>query len=141
MGEDINRESKGKELMDSGLEGISGLKVVLIGDGGAYISESCDRLSGDVKAENRCRMLSHCVCVVCRQELRATRMGEGECGPVELWRLRNVSTKKNVSATETHSLSSLSKNTIESWTTESHASLAATRSSRALRDCEIYCEM
>ena len=31
----------------------------LTGDGGAYISESCESSDGDVKAEKSCRILSH----------------------------------------------------------------------------------
>ena len=49
----------------------------LLGEWGAYISESCDNSTGDVRAENILRMLSHCVCVVCKQECRATRTCEG----------------------------------------------------------------
>ena len=44
---------------------------------GAYISESCDNSAGDVRAENILRILSHCVCVVCKQECKATRICEG----------------------------------------------------------------
>jgi len=39
-------------------------KVDLIGEAGAYISDSGARSAGDVRAENSCRMLSDWVCVV-----------------------------------------------------------------------------
>ena len=68
---------KEKECKDSG----SGL--LLLGDWGAYITESWDNSAGHVRAENILRMLSHCVCVVCKQECRATRTCErvdGELG-------------------------------------------------------------
>lgn len=68
---------------EKGREVDSGLKPALLGEWGAYISESCDNSAGDVRAENILRMLSHCVCVVCKQECRATRTCEevnGEFG-------------------------------------------------------------
>ena len=56
-------------------------KSGFMGDGGAYISESWDSSVGVVRAENSWRMWSHCVCVVCNEEWRATRRGEvGEVG-------------------------------------------------------------
>jgi hypothetical protein len=48
----------------------------LTGDGGAYISESCASSEGEVRAEKRCRMLSHCVSVVCKDDWRVTRRDE-----------------------------------------------------------------
>lgn len=54
----------------------SGLKLVLFGDWGAYISESWDNSAGHVRAENMLRMLSNCVWVVCKQECRAIRTCE-----------------------------------------------------------------
>ena len=59
---------------------ISGPRPALLGDWDAYISESCDNSAGHVRAENILRMLSHCVCVVCKQEYRATRTCEGANG-------------------------------------------------------------
>jgi hypothetical protein len=59
---------------------VSELRPALPGEWGAYISESCDNSAGDVRAENILRMLSHCVCVVCKQECRATRTCEGVNG-------------------------------------------------------------
>ena len=58
----------------------SELRPDLLGEWGAYISESCDNSAGHVRAENMLRMLSHCVCVVCKQECRAIRTCEGVNG-------------------------------------------------------------
>ena len=56
-------------------------KTDLIGDGGAYISESCASSEGRVRAEKMCRILSHWVCVVCKEDWRAIRRNEeGEHG-------------------------------------------------------------
>ena len=71
----------GKEKEDE----VSGSWPALLGEWGAYISESCDNSAGHVRAENILRMLSHCVCVVCKQECRATRTCEGVNG--EFWEL------------------------------------------------------
>lgn len=38
---------------------LSRLKPDFVGDGGAYISEICERFVGEVKAEKSWRMLSH----------------------------------------------------------------------------------
>jgi hypothetical protein len=109
-------KEKGREF-DSGL-------IPLLGEWGAYISESCDNSAGDVKAENILRMLSHCVCVVCKQEYRATRTCEavnvgfgGLCN-----RLENLfSQEKNGSKGKTYDiLSSLSNIVTASWTTDCH---------------------
>jgi hypothetical protein len=62
---------------------VSELRPALLGEWGAYISESCDNSAGQVSAENILRMLSHCVCVVCKQECRATRTSEGVSGEFE----------------------------------------------------------
>ena len=43
-----------------------------IGEGGAYISASWESVVGEVSAENSWRTLSHCVCVVWREDCRAT---------------------------------------------------------------------
>lgn len=48
------------------------------GDEGAYISESWVASAGAVRGEKSCRMLSHCVAVVCRQECRETRTGDDD---------------------------------------------------------------
>lgn len=53
------------------------------GEGGAYISASCESSVGEVRAENMWRTLSHCVWVVCRHDERATRIREGEASPDE----------------------------------------------------------
>jgi hypothetical protein len=55
----------------------------LLGEWGAYISESWDNSTGDVRAENILRMLSHGVYVVCKQECTATRTCDGVNG--EFW--------------------------------------------------------
>jgi hypothetical protein len=60
-------------------------KAGFMGEGGAYISESCESSAGAVRAEKSLRILSHWVCVVCREEWRATRREEdgddGDEGP------------------------------------------------------------
>lgn len=56
-----------------------------MGEGGAYISDNWESSDGDVSAENSCRMLSQCVCVVCKHECRATRTEEDVEGPEELY--------------------------------------------------------
>jgi len=48
-------------------------KVDLIGEGGAYISDSGARSAGEVRAENSCRMLSDWIWVVCREDCKAMR--------------------------------------------------------------------
>ena len=55
-------------------------KVDLIGEAGAYISDSGARSAGDVRAANSCRMLSDWIWVVCRVDCKAMRKdvdGEG----------------------------------------------------------------
>lgn len=64
------------ELEDEEVEESSWRKGGRTGDAGAYISESCARRVGDVRAARRWRTLSHCVCVVCREDCKATRSGE-----------------------------------------------------------------
>ena len=48
-------------------------KVDLIGEAGAYISDSGARSAGDVRAANSCRMLSDWIWVVCRVDCKAMR--------------------------------------------------------------------
>ena len=71
---------RGKEKEDNF---VSELGLALLGEWGAYISESCDNSAGHVRAENMLRMLSHCVYVVCKQECRATQTCDGVNG--EFW--------------------------------------------------------
>ena len=113
---------RGKE---KGGEFVSELGLFLLGEWGAYISESCDNSAGHVKAENILRMLSHCVCVVCKQECRATRTWEGVNGELgELcWKLKLLlllSQEKDRISKTYNILSSLSSTFNASWTTDSH---------------------
>ena len=65
---------------------LNGLCVDRTGDEGAYISESWINSAGAVRGEKSCRMLSHCVVVVCRHECREVRIrDEGEIG-LCLWK-------------------------------------------------------
>jgi hypothetical protein len=60
---------------------LDGLGADRAGDEGAYISESGINSAGAVRGEKSCRMLSHCVAVVCRHECRERCRGdEGEIG-------------------------------------------------------------
>jgi hypothetical protein len=70
-------------------------KLSLIGELGAYISDSGARSEGDVRAENNCRMLSDWIWVVCRDDCRAMRKAvDGEDVPVGPWKLLQVSFRK-----------------------------------------------
>ena len=128
---------RGKE---KGGEFVSELGLFLLGEWGAYISESCDNSAGHVRAENILRMLSHCVCVVCKQECRATRTCEGVNGEFgELcWKLKLLllllSQEKDRIRKTYNILSSLSSTFNASWTTDSHTWFAWIRSSSAFND-------
>lgn len=70
-------------------------KLGLIGEPGAYISDNGARSSGDVRAENNCRMLSDWIWVVCRDDWRARRKDvDGEDALVGPWKLLQVSCRK-----------------------------------------------
>ena len=57
----------------------------LIGDAGAYISESWDSCGGEVSAVKSCRTLSHWLCVVVNEVCNATlRLRRGDCALVGL---------------------------------------------------------
>jgi len=77
-----------ERLCDIGGEGVSNGPEeepgLIVGEGGAYISESWETSVGDVRAEKSWRTLSHCVWVVWSEDWRATRMEEeGDVALVE----------------------------------------------------------
>lgn len=70
-------------------------KVDLIGEAGAYISDSGASSEGDVRAENSCRMLSDWIWVVWREDCRAMRKDvDGEDVLVGPWKLLWANVRK-----------------------------------------------
>lgn len=65
-----------------------GSNVDLIGEPGAYISDSGARSAGEVRAENSCLMLSDWTWVVCNDDWRAMRKDvDGDDVLVGPWKL------------------------------------------------------